>query len=210
MKEISKEESFTIISNGKEAFLYALAADYWDNDSDSVSDRLESEGWAFVEQSNEDGEYMWDLYKKHKSSDSPDYLVPKTLQELQDLIKERVTEQGPNCDLNDIDTSNITDMSWLFRWSKFNGDISKWDVSHVTDMRGMFCNSKFTGDISNWDVSHVTDMSHMFEDSQFNGDISNWDISNVIRMRDMFRDSQFNGDISNWDISPRRRLGLKK
>ena len=80
MKEISKDGPFTIISNGKEAFLYAPSSVYWKNNSDSASNSLESEGWEFVEQSNQDGEYMWDLFKKHKSSDSPDYLVPKTLQ----------------------------------------------------------------------------------------------------------------------------------
>ena len=43
-----------------------------------------------------------------------------------------------------------------------------WDVSNVTDMSFMFCDSEFNGDISNWNVSNVTDMSYMFCDSEFN------------------------------------------
>ena len=80
---------------------------------------------------------------------------PKTKDELKKIIEETIKEQGNNCDLNFIDTSEITDMSYLFCVSKFNGDISKWDVSNVKDMRYMFCKSKFNGDISKWNVSNV-------------------------------------------------------
>lgn len=57
---------------------------------------------------------------------------------LKNLIIKTIGKHGPNCDLNFIDTSKITDMSGLFSKTKFNGDISKWDVSKVTDMRDMF------------------------------------------------------------------------
>ena len=93
-------------------------------------------------------------------------------------------------DLRFICTTKITNMSWMFSGSKFNGDISNWDVSNVNDMNWMFNESKFNGDISNWDVSNVTDMSGMFYDSQFNGDISKWDVSNVSSMSGMFNNSR--------------------
>ena len=105
---------------------------------------------------------------------------PETKYELEDIIKQKIESEGNECDLNDIDTSNITDMSWLFEDSDFNGDISKWDVSNVTDMKFMFRYSKFNGDISKWNVSNVTNMNSMFADSKFDGDISNWDVSRVI------------------------------
>jgi surface protein len=47
-------------------------------------------------------------------------------------------------------------------------------VSSVTNMGFMFAYSKFNGDISGWDVSSVTNMNQMFEISQFNRDISGW------------------------------------
>ena len=108
-------------------------------------------------------------------------------------------------DLTYWDVSNVTDMSWFFNSTGFDGDVSNWDVSNVTNMESLFSNSQFNGDISNWDVSSVTNMSNMFRrinDTQsFNGDISNWDVSSVTDMRYMFIGSQFNGDISNWDVS---------
>ena len=65
---------------------------------------------------------------------------PKTKDELKDIINKRIKSEGNECDLNDIDTSNITDMLWLFEHSEFNGDISKWDVSNVILMTDMFDN----------------------------------------------------------------------
>ena len=102
---------------------------------------------------------------------------PTTKNELSEIIKKRVREQGVNCDLNDIDVSLIDDMSGLFDCSFFNGDISNWDVSNVKNMKTMFSNSNFNSDISKWDVSKVKNMSYMFAYSNFTGDISNWKIN---------------------------------
>ena len=111
---------------------------------------------------------------------------PKTKDELKDIIKTRIKEQGTECDLNDIDTSLITDMSWLFYGLKFNGDISNWNISNVNSMRGMFKDSQFNRDISRLDVSNVRDMTGMFANSKFNQDISNWKIRKDCNARLMF------------------------
>ena len=111
---------------------------------------------------------------------------PKTKDELKNIIKDRISKEGLNCDLNDINTSLIDDMSYLFDYSKFNGDISKWNVSNVTDMWDMFNESKFNGDISRWDVSNVTRTGSMFMNSRFDQDISNWKINKDCNTRLMF------------------------
>ena len=91
---------------------------------------------------------------------------------LRKKIVKRMIEQGSDCDLNDLDISKVTDMSYLFFGLDFNGDISKWDVSHVTNMDSMFAWTPFNGDISKWKTSKVDNMGSMFEYSEFNGDIS--------------------------------------
>ena len=45
--------------------------------------------------------------------------------ELKKIITDRISKEGFKCDLNDIDTSLIDDMSGLFIRLDFNGDISK-------------------------------------------------------------------------------------
>ena len=125
--------------------------------------------------------YIVEKLKINKDSNKYHY-HPKDKDELIDLLNKLIKERGNNADLNDIDTSKITNMSGLFLNSDFNGDISEWDVSNVTNMLLMFDDSKFDGDLSKWNVSKVTNMSSMFARSSFsgkNGDISSWDVSNV-------------------------------
>ena len=126
---------------------------------------------------------------------------PKTRDELLELVNKLIEERGNDADLNDIDTSEITDMSYMFTYSKFNGDISNWDVSNVKNMQEMFYNSKFSGkngDISKWDVSNVNNMKYMFCYSEFNVDISNWDVSNVKDMSFMFTNTPLEKNPPKW------------
>ena len=126
---------------------------------------------------------------------------PKNTDELKRIVSNLIKERGNEANLNDIDTSEITDMSYMFQTSKFNGNISKWDVSNVNNMIGMFCYSDFTGengDISDWDVSNVKHMNNMFFDSSFNGDISNWDVSKVKSMYTMFMGCPLSKNPPKW------------
>ncbi len=114
-----------------------------------------------------------------KTSKYATAVKPKDTDELKQIIKDTIEKEGDDCDLCFIDVSEITDMSFLFYRSDFNGDISEWNVSNVTNMEHMFEWSEFNGDISNWDVSNVTKMEHMFAYSKFDGDISKWDVSDL-------------------------------
>jgi hypothetical protein len=110
------------------------------------------------------------------STDFDGHVTALNREHLLNLIEASMWLHGPNCDLNFIDTSNVTVMDELFYGSPFNGDISKWDVSKVNSMYSMFTNSHFSGDISNWNVSKVKCMYDMFEGSALEklGKIPKW------------------------------------
>ena len=124
---------------------------------------------------------------------------------LYDLLKED-TNTNLN-DINDIDVSEITDMSRLFvGLDPHNIDISEWDVSNVKDMSEMFRNCKnYNGNgLENWDVSNVENMSLMFAGcTHFNDNLSKWDVSKCNNMRYMFYHcSNFEGKgLENWNVS---------
>ena len=131
-------------------------------------------------------------------------VCPATKEELIKEISIRLDKGQAN--MNDIDTSKITDMSLLF--SEFSTrdigyiDISLWDVSNVENMANMFtfC-PDINCDLSKWNVSKVKDMTSMFYNCyKFNCDLSKWDVSNVEKMSFMFyKCSNFNSDLSNWN-----------
>ena len=82
---------------------------------------------------------------------------PKDWYYLIKLLERMVEVRGDEGDFNDIDTSEIEEMNFLFtNKTTFNGDISGWDVSNVKDMEGMFSSAtSFNQDISNWDIRGV-------------------------------------------------------
>jgi len=145
-------------------------------------------------------QYMTEGFKLGKDYKKPFNYYPTRTSELKDIIEDLIFERGNEADLNDICTSQITDMSELFSESQFNGDISKWDVSNVTTMEYMFERCAFDGDISQWNVKNVENFHKMFYLSMFNGDISEWDVSNARDMSLMFYKSNFSGDLSKWNV----------
>ena len=131
-----------------------------------------------------------------------------------------------NPDLSHWDTSNVTDMSYMFRdASVFNQPLNL-DTSNVTSMYCMFYNAYSFNQPLKWDTSNVTKMSYMFyKANSFNQQLSfdtskvtktdkmfmlassfdqslDFNTSSITNMNDMFdSDSNFNQDISTWCVS---------
>ena len=141
--------------------------------------------------------------------------VPKTFEELRNIIKDKYNKFGPGTkdkpiDFNDVDVSNIDSFYneniniGIFQRFKFEYiDVSDWDVSNIKNMRHTFflCTGlKFIGDLSNWDVSKVKNMWGMFyscKQLKSVGDLSNWNISKVKYIFNMFKDSGIT-NIQKW------------
>ena len=123
------------------------------------------------------------------------------------------------CDLEELDTSMVTDMSYMFADCHSlvsPPDTSGWDTSKVKDMRVMFtnCLSLTTPpDTSKWDTSSVEDMSYMFygcESLKTPPDTSHWDTSSVTDMGGMFCECESTimpPDTSKWSTSRVESMG---
>lgn len=122
-----------------------------------------------------------------------------------DMATQRYTTSSFNQDISNWDTSNVTNMAYVFNWVvSFNQNINDWNVSNVTDMDGMFFwATLFNQPLNNWKVNKVSNMSKMFrEATSFNQNINNWNVSNVKDMSYMFNwASSFNQPLNNWDTS---------
>ncbi|ANN64644.1 lipoprotein [Brachyspira hyodysenteriae] len=125
---------------------------------------------------------------------------PATKEELKNLVFTDTVK------LSDVDTSLITDMSYLFYKSErkdFEG-IEDWDTSHVEDMSFMFFWAiEFNRTLNSWNVSNVRNMSGMFQAAmKFNQPLYKWNTSNVKTMSFMFNYAKsFNQNINNWNVS---------
>ena len=114
---------------------------------------------------------------------------PTTKGELQSLIKQELKHQGPDADLNFIDTSMITDMSFLFYDLDIHSiKIDRWNVSSVNNMHSMFFDcTDFNCDLSKWDVANVEDMIDMFwHCKNLNCNLSHWDVSSIRLRNNIF------------------------
>lgn len=129
----------------------------------------------------------------------------KDRDQLRSIIEQELKRQGPDADLNFIDTSEIDNMVGLFiMLNPRNIKIDQWDVSNVENMQDMFWNcTEFSCDLSEWSVSKVINMGSMFSGcTRFNSDLSNWCVSSVADMTFMFNGCKnFNCDLSGWKLS---------
>ena len=120
-------------------------------------------------------------------------------------------------DLTNFDTSNVTDMSYMFAGSMFASNAymsltkvvfgEKFDTSNVTSMAQMFSYCRYLNnlDISSFNTNKVTLMSQMFYGcrSLTELDLSNFDTSNVTSMSQMFQHCEklIHLDLTSFDTS---------
>ncbi|KNG79042.1 BspA family leucine-rich repeat surface protein [Mycoplasma sp. HU2014] len=141
--------------------------------------------------------------------------LPRFIWSLSSAFKQVQSSSITN--LDKWDTSNVTDMGWMFAEAKnFNQDISKWNTSNVTTMYSMFWKAlSFDRDINTkevqkqngekytaWDVSKVANMQWTFSQAfAFNKPLDKWDVSNVRNMESIFYLARsFDQDISKWNL----------
>ena len=111
--------------------------------------------------------------------------------------------------MNNLDTSNVTDMSVMFGGcsSLTSINLTGLDTSNVINMQDMFkdCTLLTNVDITGLNTSKVTRMYRMFMrcNNIQNLDLSNWDTSNVESMAMMFCDctSLTNLNLSGWNTA---------
>ena len=166
-----------------------------------------------------------------------DKVKATSLTSLIELCAKTLMEQGPNADLNFIDTSKIKTFSkrygrgyfGLFAinglvsmridelggngksvMKNFNANVSDWNVSKVEDFTSCFAGCEnFNGDLSKWNVSKGSDFSGMFNNcKKFNSNIGGWDVSKAKSMSGMFDGAtKFNQDLSKWNTSSCEWMG---
>ncbi len=102
-------------------------------------------------------------------------------------------------DIENLDTSMVDDMYYMFGGSKFSSDsldLSGWDVSNVTNMMGLFSdadqkidNNLEYIDLSNWDTHKLKYINNMFAcDTNLKMvDLSGWDTSDIRSTVNMFK-----------------------
>ena len=115
------------------------------------------------------------------------------------------TPASTTLDLSNVNTSKVTDMSFMFSECKAPYlDLSGFDVSKVTNMERMFNSCTSEINIDGWDTSKLTNANYMF--SSFTNsnkyiDLSVLDFSNVTKTTQMLNSCNINNiDIRNINI----------
>lgn len=104
----------------------------------------------------------------------------------------------------------VTNLSYVFWQSNFNGDVTRWDTSKVTTMRGAFRTAGlFNRSLATWDTSNVTTMQEMFNGAtSFNKPIGGWNVGKVTNFYQAFDHAlAFNQPIGTWNTTSATTMG---
>lgn len=78
------------------------------------------------------------------TANTSNHTIKATNQTIHSIVKDELQRLGLAADLNHIDVSEVTDMSFMFSNSKFTGDISKWKLKKRIFVSHIFSNSPIT------------------------------------------------------------------
>lgn len=159
---------------------------------------------------NEVCEYMFDMYKLTNIEGLEKLNTSKTTNMFSMFGDTSIKE----LDLNSWDTSNVTDMGWMFKDScnLTNLHIDKWKTSELRSTEMMFCRCEKLEDldVSNWNLENLYNTTGMFAgcESLKKLDVSNWNVSNVLYASSMFVGCEKleELDVSNWNTSKFREI----
>ena len=155
-------------------------------------------------------QYIQDKFELNKNTKIYYNYHPKTVDELRDILEERLKEDK-NADLNDIDISGLTTLKYLNSRAYIFGlfeyldphdiNISHWDVSNITDMYQLFVDCRnFTGKgLENWNVSNVENMVSMFAGCKnLKTDLNDWNVNKNTATDGMFWHSSLQNNPPKW------------
>ena len=143
---------------------------------------------------------------RHYAWQNSDYIVSEENKSLYGTIADKDTIQTNKDDPNFkycpfFDTSNATDMSYMFEGCSSLTSIPRLDTSNVTDMNVMLADCKLLTSIPQLDTSNVTRMQYMLQGCSSLTSIPLLDTSNVTNMQSMFIDCRSLTSIPQLDTS---------
>ena len=154
-------------------------------------------------------QYIIEKILINKKSKFINKIKVESKEQLQAIIKERHNNNKSFIDLNDLDISELDDISYIFHGSNIEVvDISGWDTSNVTTMENMFsfCDKlKNIIGIENLDVSKLEDANSMFYccKNLVELDLTNWNPVSLQHTYDMFygcSNLKMIKNIENWQL----------
>lgn len=159
--------------------------------------------------------FILEKFKINSKNIKNNKYIVKDKNELLKIISKRALDSKDSIlDLNDLDISNVKELSYLFETVKVKSvDMNEWDVSHIKDIHGLFwCNRNIEEVfISDWNTSNIESFYGVFYSCENlkKLDLSNWKFDNCKEIDLMFANC-INLDVSfanNWDIKDNVNMG---
>ena len=91
--------------------------------------------------------------------------------------------------VNLFDTTNVTNMDYMFDYAKDLKDIPEFNTSNVTSMKSMFSNCSALSSISNLNTHKVTNMVYTFKSCINLSSCPAFDLSSLTNSQGMFEDA---------------------